>query len=708
MEKLTARLTMMLQFLVASHGDYITIRDLSDHLDVSEKTVKRELPSVEDWLHQRQLTLIRKPGTGLALEGSPEHLAIVQQELEEQTPRKDYTREERHYFIISELLLSKEPIKLYTFASQFKVTEGTLSNDLDRIEQWLQAFEIILIRRPGLGVYIEGTESSIRSALVHLLYESVDEYQLNHLVRDRFPTEEQPGRVQFHIRNRLLNLVDDGMMNQLQQYLSDLEREMRMKLTDSAYIGLAVHLALAIERIRRGQRITIAPRILDELKQLNEFETARTLAIKLEQSFDIVIPEDEMGYITMHLKGAETRLSVESDPYYEHVSFELVKLARDVLKMAESETGFELKGNSKLFAGFINHLGPAVERLRLGLDIRNPLLAQIKEQYGPTFEVARKCSTLLAQFTGKEVPEAEIGYMAMHIGAMSEYAAAQKKPFKALIACASGMGTSSLLSVRVKREFPALQIIDVVSSSEAVRLEKRADIIISTVEVDSLIPTVRVSPLLSSEDIIDIRKTLSMLDTSQHTHPELQQSLDPSVRLTETLSTHKETLTGILDLTQGLVIRDGYSSSSVSDLIHQIATTFTASTERAHVLEQELHERERLGETVLSQDGLILLHCRSSVVPKLFLGVMRFAHPISAASQSVDLYAAIVLLAPKESSKSYLEAVNEVSKSLIDRPGFVTRVVSGSAAELTAEISSLMKDLYTRKIEQYMMEVEQL
>ncbi|WP_411344851.1 PRD domain-containing protein [Paenibacillus sp. WLX1005] len=709
MEKLTARLTMMLQFLTGAHGDYITIRDLSDHLDVSEKTVKRELPAAEEWLRQHHLKLIRKPGTGLALEGSASALDAARQELDEQNLRKDYTREERHYFIISELLLSKEPIKLYAFASQFKVTEGTLSNDLDRIAQWLSSFDIALVRKPGLGVYVEGSESSIRSALVHLLYESVDEYQLTHLVRDQLSPDEETGRVQFHIRNRLLNLVDDGMMDQLQTYLSDLEREMHMKLTDSAYIGLTVHLALAIERIRRGQRITIASHILDELKQLREFRIARTLAERLEQSFDITVPEDEMGYITMHLKGAETRLSVESDPYYEHVSFELVKLARDILKMAEMQTGFELKGNSRLFAGFINHLGPAIERLRLGLDIRNPLLAQIKEQYGPTFEIARKCSRLLAEFTQRDVPEAEIGYLAMHIGAMSEYAAAQRKPLKAIIACASGMGTSSLLSIRVKREFPSLQIIDVVSSSEAASMETRADVIISTVEVDSSIPTIRVSPLLSPEDINDIRKLLSRLEiTAEPRHNEMVRPTDPAERLTDTLSIHKETLTGILDLTAGLVIRDQFHAGSVPDLIHQIAGMFTASAERANTLEQELHERERMGETVLSQDGLILLHCRSSVVNKLFLGIIRFSEPIQAATQDVDLYASIVLLAPKDSSKSYLEAVNEVSKSLIDRPGFVTRLVSDRSSGLKSEISGMMRDLYTRKIEQYMMEVEQI
>nr|WP_216673974.1 BglG family transcription antiterminator [Saccharibacillus endophyticus] len=697
----------ILKRLLASRGEFVTVRDLSDELDVSERTVKRELPGVEQWLSARGARLIRKPGAGVKLEAAQTQLDALIEELSAAGPVRDYSRDERHYFLISELLLAAEPVKSYSFASQFKVTESTLSADLDRAEEWLQPLGLRLIRKPGFGVYVEGSENAIRSALIQLVYESVAEDQVAELVSGSVGNEAaDPTRVRSHIRSRLLNLIDEGAAEQLQQMVEELENSLDLKLTDSAYIGLAVHLALAIQRIRAGQRIVIDAHVLDGLRKLGEFEKAKRLAAKLEDMLGIEIPEDEVGYITMHLKGAETRLDRDHDNYYDYVSFELVRLARNMLKTAEAELGYELKGSSKLFAGFVHHLGPAVERLRLGLDIRNPLLGQIREQYAEVFAIAEKCSNILADYVNRDVPESEIGYIAMHIGAMSEYARAERPSPKVLIACASGMGTSGLLMARVRKEFPAFNLIGIASASEAAE-NQEADFIVSTVDVETETPVVRVSVLLSFNDVESIRRFAN--EEQRHfAKKKTRQNLQSD--LVGTLDEHKQTLEGILDLMKNVDVADAFVSRDVGELIAAISRRFTENADDAAVLERELHERERLGETVLSQDGLILLHCRSEVIGKLILGIFRFPDGLAAESEDkpIQLKAALLLLAPKASGKSYLQAAGEISKSLIDRPGFAARLSSSEPDALRREIADMMRELYARKIEQYTLEVEQL
>ncbi|MDO3411331.1 BglG family transcription antiterminator [Saccharibacillus sp. CPCC 101409] len=708
MDKPTGRLLPILKLLLASKGRFVTVRDLSDELDVSERTVKRELPGVEHWLSARGARLIRKPGAGVKLEAAPEQLDSLIEEMSAVSTIREYSRDERHYFLISELLLADEPVKSYRFASQFKVTESTLSTDLDRAEEWLEPFGLRLVRKPGYGVYVEGSESRIRSALIQLVYESIAEDQLAGLLSSPpSAAASDPARVRSHIRSRLLNLIDEGAAERLQLLVEELESSLDLKLTDSAYVGLAVHLALALQRIRSGQRIVIDSRVLADLKTLGEFDKARRLAGRLEEMLGIDIPEDEIGYITMHLKGAETRLDGEADNYYDHVSFELVRLARNMLKAAEAEFGYELKGSSKLFAGFVHHLGPAVERLRLGLDIRNPLLRQIREQYEDVFGIAAKCSEILAAYVDRSVPDSEVGYIAMHLGAMSEYARAERPSPKVLIACASGMGTSGLLLARVRKEFPVFNLIGLASASEAA-VSREADFIISTVDVETDTPVVRVSALLSFQDVEQIRR---FADETQRKSVKKKRRTELHTDLVGTLEEHRQTLEGILDLVKHVDIDSDLPSRDVDELIGAIAKRFTGNTADAAVLERELHERERLGETVLSQDGLILLHCRSEVVAKLTLGIFRFPEGIAAESedkQPVRLKAALLLLAPKSSGKSYLQAAGEISKSLIDRPGFAARLALSEPDKLKSEIADMMRELYARKIEQYTLEVEQL
>ncbi|SFS36428.1 BglG family transcription antiterminator [Paenibacillus sp. 453mf] len=709
MEKPSKRTVLIVRFLLASPSRFITVRELSDALDVSERTIKRELPLTEEWLDEQGVTLTRKPGYGIMLEGDSDALATLEAEMDSISVSPSFSRDERRYFIISELLLASGPIKLYAFASRFKVTEGTLSHDLDRIEEWLSGFNIELVRKPGYGVYVEGNEKDVRTALIHLLHEHLNEYELIHLIRDRDKeNEDNMSKVQSHIRNRLLNLVEESTIVQLEKYLTDLEQHMQLKLTDSAFIGLAVHLALAIERMRSGQRITIPPQVLHELKRHPSFSAAQTLVNRLEDAFSLTIPEDETGYITMHLKGAEIKLDAEKETDYENVSFELVRLARDILKKAEALTGLELKSNSRLFFGFINHLGPAVERLKLGLDIRNPLLGQIKEQYTSVYDIAHHCSKVLEEYVGLPIPDAEIGYIALHLGAMLEYAEAKymKNSLKVLVVCASGIGTSSLLQTRIRKEFPTLHIAAVVSAAETKSYEEQVDLIITTVDLVSRLPVVRVSPLLGDRDIEKVRTMLE--DTTPHTD-RVPLKKESSASLADTLQKQKMLIEGIQDLLNNLVIQDGAYFGSIDELIEGIAGNYAKDEAGKTQLIQELHEREKLGETILSREGIFLLHCRSTVISKLTLSFLRFTKPITYGSdKEAHLSAAIVLLAPRGSDRTYLEAASEVSKSLIDRPGFAARLTDGTSAVLNLEIQGIMKDLYLRKIEQYTMEVEQL
>ncbi|MEC0091945.1 BglG family transcription antiterminator [Paenibacillus macquariensis] len=712
MKKPSERIVQMTRFLLASPGRFVTVRELSDELDVSEKTIKRELSAMEKWLSGYALTLNRKPGAGLMLEGEPAAFDSVQDALESFKAPTSYSRDERSYFIISELLLSSEPIKIFAFASRFKVTEGMLSHDLDLIEGWLEAFHIKLMRKPGYGIYVEGTEKDYRAALIHLLHESVDEYELIRLVRDPMNESGQViGQIHHHIRSRLLNLVEDNTIIIIEKYLTELEEKTGMKLTDSAFIGLAVHLALAIERIRIGQHIKIPPSVLSELRLHPDFNAAQMLVQSLEEALGLTIPEDEIGYITMHLKGAQTRIQIEeavSDVAYENVSFELVRLARQILKKAESKTGFELKSNSKLFYAFISHLGPALERLKLGLDIRNPLLSQIKEQYAITYEIARECANVIEEYLEKPVPEAEIGYIALHIAAMSEYAGVKyrQRSIRVLIVCASGMGTSSLLQTRIRKEFPSLQIVDVISAAEVSELDEQVDLVITTVDLTSKRQVVRVSPLLGETDMKKVRTALEQLEPL----PELQPALSEEIAyLPDTLEKQKNLIQGIQDLMNNLVIEDQVHSRTITELIFKVAKQFTAQEDDASTLIRELHDRERLGKTILSTEGIFLLHCRSTVIHRLTLGIIRFKEPMTYGTEDdANLYAAIILLAPKQSERTYLEAASEVSKSLIDRPGFAIRLSVARQDALTKEIQGILKDLYLRKMEQYTMEVEQI
>ena len=309
-KKLNSRQKEIIQILTRSTvTNPITISSIADKLSLSSRTVLREMPKIEKWLEENEFKFIKKPGVGLVIDEDLENQKLILELLEIERIEKEYSKEERKRIIISELLISQDPIKSFYFTSLLKTSEGTLSNDLDSIEDWLKSFNIKLVRKPGLGVYVEGKENDYRKALTNILYETLEEKELINLLKGSLITNRENGIVEFSIENRLLNFIDKSIIKAIEEIVSGLEKENDIRLVDSAYIGLVVHLSLAIQRIKNKENIKIDPDVLEELAKLPEFEIGKMLVRNIESKFNIEIPVDEIGYITMHLKGAKLRLN---------------------------------------------------------------------------------------------------------------------------------------------------------------------------------------------------------------------------------------------------------------------------------------------------------------------------------------------------------------------------------------------------------------
>lgn len=272
------------------------------------------MPKIEEWLDENGFNFIKKPGVGLIIDESLENQQLILELLEVENVQKEYSKEERKRIILSELLIAKEPLKLFYFTNQLKVSEGTLSNDLDGIEDWLKAFDIKLIRRQGVGIYLEGNEKNYRKVLSDILYRTLEEKELIKLLKKSLNSPSSENSIEFSIENRMLNFIDKTIIKGIEKIVSELEEKFNFKLIDSDYIGLVVHISLAVQRIKNGEKISMDKSSLSELEILPEFAVATEITEKLEKVFTIEIPKDEIGYITMHLKGARLRLNkVEND-----------------------------------------------------------------------------------------------------------------------------------------------------------------------------------------------------------------------------------------------------------------------------------------------------------------------------------------------------------------------------------------------------------
>ena len=115
-------------------------------------------------------------------------------ELLGQVTDHNYTPQERQSIIVSRLLPSHEPVKLFALSSLLGVTDSTISNDLDKLEGWFKGHGLELVRKPGLGVFVAGEEQSIRQAIVTYIYDNIEENELLNLVHANL-TENESGKI---------------------------------------------------------------------------------------------------------------------------------------------------------------------------------------------------------------------------------------------------------------------------------------------------------------------------------------------------------------------------------------------------------------------------------------------------------------------------------------------------------------------------------
>ncbi|MGG5460101.1 BglG family transcription antiterminator [Clostridium sp. B9] len=81
----------------------------------------------------------------------------------------------------------------------------------------------------------------------------------------------------------------------------------------------------------------------------------------------------------------------------------------------EVATAFNSELNENIHIGLIDHISFAIKRMKNGEILRNPFLVEIETLYPKEFELATVMVRKLEKFTGIDIVDDEIGFIAMHI-----------------------------------------------------------------------------------------------------------------------------------------------------------------------------------------------------------------------------------------------------------------------------------------------------
>ncbi|MGY0692477.1 BglG family transcription antiterminator [Virgibacillus sp. FSP13] len=635
---LNSRLRIILQELMAAKIP-ITGGYLANLNQVTPRTTRADVKQLDSFLSNNGALIDSVRGKGYKLEITDETLFRAYLQTISTDEMTDHSfvpesQEARTAFLIKRLLLSGDYVKLDDLADELYVSKSTIQNYLKQVKAIFAEYGIHLESRPNYGLKAIGNELKLRFCLA--------EYLFDHRCRR---DKQVFGSHLSSFAPEDLTRISDIIMEEIQHH--------QIILSDIAMNNLLIHIAIAYKRIKSGYHVTLHDTDLKDILQQKEYLVATEIVQKVEHTFNVAFPQSEVAYIAIHLLGTKllTKTNTGDKLVKQVMDEEIVHLVNLALDKIEAELNLGIKDDKELKIGLSLHLKPAINRYKYGMNVRNPMLADIKTNYPLAFEAGILAGLAIKDETGIEINENEVGYLALHIGAAIERRKMDSGPKRCLIVCASGLGTAQLIFYKLKNYFG--KSLDVVGTTEYYQLInyqlQDVDFIVSSIPIEHelSVPVVEVNAILGEHDLEKIERVV--VDQNQGSPSYFQKEL-------MFLRRQFDSKEAVLQFFQTELLDKGLVDSTLLEAVY---------------------EREKVAPTSFGN----LVAVPHPITPKsnqTFLAVCTLEKAIMWNNKPVQF---ICLLCVKKDSMEDLQSMYDMLGNIIDQPEIVQHLVKAKTYE---------------------------
>ncbi|MCR5669871.1 MAG: PRD domain-containing protein, partial [Butyrivibrio sp.] len=555
-------------------------------------------------------------------------------------------------------------------------SEATISTDLEAISEWALECKLNIIRKPGYGIVLSGSEKSYRTAM------------------QRYVTENMNNRSSAELGDNIYELMNEAILSEVGNVLDDIGEPYLKLLTNDAYVGLLVHLAVAVERIRQGE---IVKEETYDARYDKGYDMAKKIAGALEKEFDIELPESEVNNILLHIKGAKLNYTNETIRDSGIRTDELMSIIDGMIDTLDYDLAKELRYDEDFIRGLMVHLEPALYRMKNDMTISNPLLSEIKQEYPDVYADCERAAKVITQKTGLVPMDAEIGYLAMHFGAAMEKIDSRKKKKRTVtigVICASGFGVAQLMLAKLKNHFADWDIVLKAYGSDEItgHTVSRTDFFISSINVDNLgVDYVLVNPLITQRDVLQI----SVKIDEYASMPARQENNDFTRQLDE--------INDIINRVKGVIRRYHHltvsGDASLEALIKLFSSEMTDSPKAAAVLSADIIAREQVMTQLFPEMGIALFHCRSKAVKECIILTGTATGGEFEDPKLMGIKGALCMTMPMdEHRQENSEMLGKVSSALIEDEEFLQILKSGDEEGIREKLQKILKAYFTEML----------
>lgn len=388
MNNLTKRNIKLLKILYDA-GDYISSIRLADELDISIRTVKSEIKSINAIISLTNSFIISKYGKGYLLKLSNQ----FDKSLVEGKRFNHFfdSNQDRIIYILRKILLADNYIKIEKLADDLYISRGLLTKILKDVRSQLIRFRLSIVNKPNYGILIKGNEKDKRLAISDYFFHSDIELNTEYLKDfSKIGYNKQKNRDLF-------------------KYIDEILYKYKIDLSEYSVNNLIVHLYITLSRIHSGHQIEISSEL--NSKKSVEYKAARELLDYFQTKINIDVTCEEIDFIAEHIKSKRILdVVLLSDS-------EIRKLKQCIEVMyleINNNFGFDFTLDSELYQYLYLHIPQMVRRLQAHMTIRNTSVIDNKRRYLFATKVTHSACAVIEQYYNVRVDLNEFGYLLLY------------------------------------------------------------------------------------------------------------------------------------------------------------------------------------------------------------------------------------------------------------------------------------------------------
>ncbi|MCW1038715.1 PTS sugar transporter subunit IIA [Streptococcus anginosus] len=579
--------------ILSKHDGPISSRRLSDYLQVSRRTVFKDIDSLRLIANKYNIDIINIPSKGIELKiNNPQDILNLENKIKEKIYRDNYSVENRRVYIIKQLYLTNNDLTLDYLSEEYLVSKTSIYNDIKVINKVIEGYGSKIVSNIS-GIELIGNEINIQRSLIELIFHYSDKVSYSS-----------------SINKAQLVFFDKNIVNSIYEELF-LENKSLIENLPDYYIQSFLTLVFTL-----CSRVKIDRHIGDDFKYVTpnfnnyDSETVKTFVDFLIDELDLNLKAKDIAYLKKQIYAhrlVDKPINDKSDN-----NFIVNKFIGRISKIE----GVDFSNNEELVKAMSYHISAMVERLKLGIHIQNPLLKSLRKEYKTLFSIIWYSANILEDYFKIKMNDDEVALILIYFQIQIE---ASNKANNILIVCQYGISCAQLIYNKVKGFLPEkdnllIRTLDELSNSDL----SDVDFIISSINLDYLnldIPYVFVNPVINNDDYIKIISEYTKIFSKRY-------QIRKNEKNNEDVSAIE--IDDLISL-ETIFLRKEFKNKE--ELIEYVGNSLNKNKFVDYSYLKSIFTREAIGITALEY-GVALPHASSKTVNRTHIAICTLSHSI--------------------------------------------------------------------------------